>query len=83
MEFTDKDKAVRNILGSFEEETSDQRFAIAPFDDGTYDIVHMFSGTPMGRVKLQAEETLESVAEELSKRLDGATVRAPTNWSKS
>ncbi len=71
-----KDQMVRNCFGAFEEGIERQRFVIDPVSEKEMVLVHLFSGTPMGRYTLADGETMESVAEELSKHL-GSEVKLP------
>ncbi len=64
-----KDLIVRSCLGAFEEQIERERFVIDPVKENELVLVHLFSGTPMGRYTLEEGETMQSVADEFSQRL--------------
>lgn len=63
----------------FPEGIERERFVIVPLE-GKLEVVHLFSGTPIGGHDLEEGETLQSAASELTKII-GSEVKLPTVYS--
>ena len=70
------DQLVRRVFGAFEDGVESERFVIVPLENGI-ELVHLFSGTPIGQHNFEDGETAKTVASELTSRL-GTEVKLPT-----